>query len=513
MLFSLHTKLLIWESIFLKKLITNSLGPSSKKTMLFINKTKLCFSRSNNPLSHVLKLNNPICLIFRTFMNSHNRFSFDGKKSLIFLLCYIMSKMQNFMRNSILWTSLKYFTSLIFHLISKNLRKLSCVLNLSNFRCLLLILENIGKHMPLATLKNDLLQKFMLVYLAFCFKQENALKTKISFIILKKKTRLKTKMYKGTCLISNNCVSLPTSFTTTKKKILLDSNFKDLVKKKFFTKDIVKNKDYLLNLYYQESFHLRKLLIHLKSQNCDIILLESFNIDNKNINTFLSLFYYHGIKLIYNIEHAKLVKVQNYLSSELQKNNKENSFDLYFFDKASAFKNNKNTIFLIHNSRKSHNYSLLILHNFTNSFINCFLLNIITIVKTIFKYPFVIPGGSAFEICILTMLSKQLYTLKYSSVGKLYNLVLRIYITAFYHFIKFIVTNRNNEFISNIKILLLLHSKNLNYYGFNINDERICNMAKFGIFDISLSKYSINYHCKEFLNFILRIDDFIVTSN
>jgi len=89
MLFSLHTKLLIWESIFLKKLITNSLGPSSKKTMLFINKTKLCFSRSNNPLSHVLKLNNPICLIFRTFMNSHNRFSFDGKKKFnIFIMLY-----------------------------------------------------------------------------------------------------------------------------------------------------------------------------------------------------------------------------------------------------------------------------------------------------------------------------------------------------------------------------------------------------------------------------------------
>mmetsp|Transcript_25068 Transcript_25068/g.34988 ORF Transcript_25068/g.34988 Transcript_25068/m.34988 type:complete len:133 (+) Transcript_25068:2010-2408(+) len=131
----------------------------------------------------------------------------------------------------------------------------------------------------------------------------------------------------------------------------------------------------------------------------------------------------------------------------------------------------------------------------------------------IFKYPFIIPGGSAFELCILTMLSKELYILKYSSLGKLYNSILKIYITVIYQYIKYIISNKHNDYISNIKLLLLLHSKNLNYYGFNLSNQSICNMAKFGIFDISLSKYSINYHCKEFLNFIFRIDDFIVTSN
>mmetsp|Transcript_25066 Transcript_25066/g.34982 ORF Transcript_25066/g.34982 Transcript_25066/m.34982 type:complete len:314 (+) Transcript_25066:436-1377(+) len=313
--------------------------------------------------------------------------------------------------------------------------------------------------------------------------------------------------------MSRNCISLPNSFMSIGKKLLLDSNFKNLIKKKFFKKDFIKNKNHLIKMYYQEAFYLRKLLLHLKSCNCDIILLESFNIDSKNINTFLSLFHYHGIKLIYNIEHTKLLKIREYLSPKLLRKNHDISFDLYPFDKASTFQNCKSTIFLISNSKISHHYSLLILHNFTNSFVHHFLYNIINVVKMIFKYPFIIPGGSAFELCILTMLSKELYILKYSSLGKLYNSILKIYITVIYQYIKYIISNKHNDYISNIKLLLLLHSKNLNYYGFNLSNQSICNMAKFGIFDISLSKYSINYHCKEFLNFIFRIDDFIVTSN
>mmetsp|Transcript_25068 Transcript_25068/g.34989 ORF Transcript_25068/g.34989 Transcript_25068/m.34989 type:complete len:102 (+) Transcript_25068:1447-1752(+) len=90
--------------------------------------------------------------------------------------------------------------------------------------------------------------------------------------------------------MSRNCISLPNSFMSIGKKLLLDSNFKNLIKKKFFKKDFIKNKNHLIKMYYQEAFYLRKLLLHLKSCNCDIILLESFNIDSKNINTFLSLF-------------------------------------------------------------------------------------------------------------------------------------------------------------------------------------------------------------------------------
>nr|BAS01520.1 T-complex protein theta SU [Lotharella vacuolata] len=500
----IFTEILVSESYYFSLIFATNFGPMAKKIIIINPDFKFFCSISTMSIIKKISLHNPVFEILKFVTSLQFGWINDGIGQLLILSTGIIVRLMLSDDNIVNNFKLLEYVSFLFITIFNNIYKVSLRVNFKSiFHLTFLITKSV------------------------CFNDTvflNIIIVNLIKIVLKGCNLLKLKKNYELCII----------------KVLSDSNFFFKITNGF-TKSFKNIKTFPFNFYYKFP---KTIFIDLKSNN--IINSEKFDIRKKNygFESFKFMFEYKKIKKIFlKLSQLKcnLVVLITFLSEELIEdlfinhskkmkmniiydlNKKKSSFifkylqnslicntlsisNKYFFylKKVSCFKSFKRTVITFEKIKENEYISILLIENSLNSLKNLdeLIIKITKVLKALFRFPYIIPGGGSVEI-YSTVAIMERKKIKEKQIATLIDILS-------YGMLKIPLSlSKNAEWGGNkiIQKLIKYHSNNYKFFGQIMNQKKIGNVIKEGVFDILLHKYLIYYTTYEFLNLVLRIDE------